>query len=196
MLLHALAGDEPPRPAGQRGTVAADLLPYLRDGRIQPRNPLRLGGELNDFAGKRASSRGGERWPLLIGLRGDLGAGKTTFVRALLRGLGYQARVPSPTYTLLEQYTVGGLAVVHLDLYRLAARASSRISGLRDWLEAAATWVAIEWPERAPELADGATCSSSSRSRRRVVDGVTVAGRTRARNRGVADRSSDSALIT
>lgn len=110
--------------------------------------------ELIDFAGKAGRRLvAAKRWPLLIGLRGDLGAGKTTFVRALLRGLGYQARVPSPTYTLLEHYAVGGLAVVHLDLYRLASEGELENLGLRDWLEAPATWVLIEWPERAPELA-------------------------------------------
>jgi tRNA threonylcarbamoyl adenosine modification protein YjeE len=61
--------------------------------------------------------------------------------------------VPSPTYTLLEHYTVAGLAVVHLDLYRLASESELENLGLRDWLEAPATWVLIEWPDRAPELA-------------------------------------------
>ena len=110
--------------------------------------------ELIDFAGKAGRRlAAAKRWPLLIGLRGDLGAGKTTFVRALLRGLGYEARVPSPTYTLLEHYAVGGLAVVHLDLYRLASESELENLGLRDWLEAPATWVLIEWPDRVPELA-------------------------------------------
>jgi tRNA threonylcarbamoyladenosine biosynthesis protein TsaE len=110
--------------------------------------------ELIDFAGKAGRRLvAAKRWPLLIGLRGDLGAGKTTFVRALLRGLGYEARVPSPTYTLLEHYTVAGLSIVHLDLYRLASESELENLGLRDWLEAPATWVLIEWPDRAPELA-------------------------------------------
>ena len=110
--------------------------------------------ELIDFAGGAGGRLAAtKRWPLLIGLRGDLGAGKTTFVRALLRGLGYQARVPSPTYTLLEHYAVGELVVVHLDLYRLASEAELENLGLRDWLETSATWVLIEWPDRAPELA-------------------------------------------
>ena len=109
--------------------------------------------ELIDFAGKVGRRlAAAKRWPLLIGLRGELGAGKTTFVRALLRGLGYELRVPSPTYTLLENYTVGGLTVVHLDLYRLASEGELENLGLRDWLEAAATWVLIEWPDRVPEL--------------------------------------------
>ena len=92
-------------------------------------------------------------WPLVIGLRGDLGSGKTTWVRAMLRGLGYSGRVPSPTYTLLEQYTCGDLSVVHLDLYRLRSGEELENLGLRDWLEEPQRWIAVEWPERAPELA-------------------------------------------
>ena len=115
---------------------------------------FRSESELIDFdgeAGRRLAAA--KRWPLLLGLRGELGAGKTTFVRALLRGLGYEARVPSPTYTLLEHYTVGELVVVHLDLYRLASEVELENLGLRDWLETDATWVLIEWPDRAPGLA-------------------------------------------
>jgi tRNA threonylcarbamoyladenosine biosynthesis protein TsaE len=115
---------------------------------------FRSESELTDYAaetGRRLAAA--RRWPLLIGLRGELGAGKTTFARALLRGLGYTARVPSPTYTLLEHYVVGELVVVHLDLYRLASEAELENLGLRDWLEAPATWVLIEWPDRAPGLA-------------------------------------------
>src|SRR5512139_2715873 len=93
-------------------------------------------------------------WPLVIGLRGDLGSGKTTWVRAMLRGLGYLGRVPSPTYTLLEQYACGDLSVVHLDLYRLRGAEELENLGLRDWLEEPQRWIAFEWPERAPVLAE------------------------------------------
>jgi tRNA threonylcarbamoyladenosine biosynthesis protein TsaE len=91
-------------------------------------------------------------WPLVFGLRGDLGSGKTTWVRAMLRGLGYSGRVPSPTYTLLEHYAVGDLSVVHLDLYRLRGEEELENLGLRDWLAEPRRWVAVEWPERAPQL--------------------------------------------
>jgi tRNA threonylcarbamoyladenosine biosynthesis protein TsaE len=117
-------------------------------------------------------------WPLVLGLRGDLGSGKTTWVRAMLRGLGYAGRVPSPTYTLLEQYACEGLAVVHLDLYRLRGDDELENLGLRDWLAEPACWIAVEWPERAPRLAercdlmvDFAVTASGGRR-------VTVAART------------------
>ena len=98
--------------------------------------------------GLRAARCGG----LVVGVRGELGAGKTTWVRGMLRGLGYAQRVPSPTYTLLEHYDLDGLALVHLDLYRLAAEAELENLGLRDWLARPDVWVLVEWPERAPRL--------------------------------------------
>jgi tRNA threonylcarbamoyladenosine biosynthesis protein TsaE len=98
--------------------------------------------------------RAARAWPLVIGLRGDLGSGKTTWARAMLRGLGYRGRVPSPTYTLLEQYACDGLVVVHLDLYRLRGEDELEHLGLRDWLAEPLRWMLIEWPERAPQLAE------------------------------------------
>jgi tRNA threonylcarbamoyladenosine biosynthesis protein TsaE len=92
--------------------------------------------------------------PLIIGLAGDLGVGKTTFVRAMLEGLGYAGRVPSPTYTLLEHYAVGDLNIIHLDLYRLAEARELEFLGLRDWLADPAVWVLAEWPEKGGAFAE------------------------------------------
>lgn len=115
---------------------------------------FRSEAELIDSAGQFARGlRSAGCRPLVIGLAGTLGTGKTTWARAMLRGLGFSGRVPSPTYTLLEQYEVGDLTVVHLDLYRLSGDAELENLGLRDWLADPQTWVVFEWPERAPALA-------------------------------------------
>lgn len=87
--------------------------------------------------------------PLLVGLRGELGAGKTTWVRAALRGLGFTGHVRSPTYTLLEHYPILDLDIVHVDLYRLAGATDLESLGLRDWLAEPKLWLFAEWPDRA-----------------------------------------------
>jgi tRNA threonylcarbamoyladenosine biosynthesis protein TsaE len=92
--------------------------------------------------------------PLIVGLGGDLGVGKTSFVRAMLHGLGYAGRVPSPTYTLLEHYELGSLTLIHLDLYRLAKASELEFLGLRDWLTSPDVWVLAEWPEKGGRFAD------------------------------------------
>ncbi len=84
-------------------------------------------------------------------LQGDLGAGKTTFARALLRSLGVQGRIKSPTYALLEPYDVAGLSIAHMDLYRLENPQAWACAGLRDVLAAPGLKL-IEWPERAAPL--------------------------------------------
>jgi tRNA threonylcarbamoyladenosine biosynthesis protein TsaE len=91
--------------------------------------------------------------PLLIGLEGDLGSGKTTWARAMLRGLGYTGRVPSPTYTLVEHYPFDDFAVAHFDLYRLGGGDELENLGIRDWLADPAAWLLVEWPERAAAIA-------------------------------------------
>ncbi|MFH0342537.1 MAG: tRNA (adenosine(37)-N6)-threonylcarbamoyltransferase complex ATPase subunit type 1 TsaE [Chromatiales bacterium] len=80
-------------------------------------------------------------------LSGDLGAGKTTFVRGLLKALGYRGLVKSPTYTLVETYSIGGRSIHHLDLYRLAGSDELEAIGVRDFVDGK-TLCLIEWPER------------------------------------------------
>jgi len=79
-------------------------------------------------------------------LRGDLGTGKTTLARALLRTLGHVGAVRSPSYTLVEPYDIGGRPVFHLDLYRLSAPGELEYLGLRD-LDPGRDLILVEWPE-------------------------------------------------
>jgi tRNA threonylcarbamoyladenosine biosynthesis protein TsaE len=79
-------------------------------------------------------------------LEGDLGTGKTTLTRGILRQLGHSGAVRSPTYTLLEPYQLAQGALYHLDLYRLTDPEDLEDLGLRDLLAEPALWV-IEWPE-------------------------------------------------
>jgi tRNA threonylcarbamoyladenosine biosynthesis protein TsaE len=90
--------------------------------------------------------------PLFIALRGDLGAGKSVLARAIARGAGVAATMPSPTYNLLFRYPAAdGAEVVHLDLYRLERPQEVIELGWRE-LGAAHEIVVVEWPERAEKL--------------------------------------------
>jgi tRNA threonylcarbamoyladenosine biosynthesis protein TsaE len=87
----------------------------------------------------------------VVYLRGDLGAGKTTLVRGLLRALGYEGRVKSPTYTLLESYELSRFVLQHYDLYRMIDPREWLDAGFRDECNANALCV-VEWPEKAKGL--------------------------------------------
>jgi tRNA threonylcarbamoyladenosine biosynthesis protein TsaE len=83
----------------------------------------------------------------IVYLEGELGAGKTTFARGVLRSLGVAGEIRSPSYTLLEPYSASGLTLVHLDLYRLRSPEELDPLGLRDFAQPGHLWL-IEWPER------------------------------------------------
>jgi tRNA threonylcarbamoyladenosine biosynthesis protein TsaE len=83
----------------------------------------------------------------VVYLHGDLGAGKTTLARGLLRAAGVEGTLRSPTYTLMEPYAAGGQSFLHLDLYRLADPAEVEQLGLRDYPVESTVWL-VEWPEK------------------------------------------------
>jgi tRNA threonylcarbamoyladenosine biosynthesis protein TsaE len=91
-----------------------------------------------------SEARGGR----VVYLHGDLGAGKTTLTRGLLRALGWTAAVKSPTYTLVELYELSSLNLYHFDLYRFNHPSEWLTAGLADLLDERSLAV-IEWPERA-----------------------------------------------
>src|SRR5687767_10874797 len=96
----------------------------------------------------------GEQWGLeaqrgwVIGLSGDLGAGKTQLVKGIARGLGSPDQVHSPTFALLHEYSGGRLPLVHLDLYRLNNRDEVMGAGLEDYLVTPRGITVVEWIDR------------------------------------------------
>ena len=97
-------------------------------------------------------------WVLL--LNGELGAGKSTFARAVIRAAGHNGPVPSPTYTLVEPYETPAGRIYHVDLYRVAGDEELRYLG---WNELDDGCRLVEWPDRAPQLQASADLSLTLR---------------------------------
>lgn len=115
----------------------------------------------------------------LVTLSGDLGAGKTTLVRAVLRALGHEGSVKSPTFTLVEPYEIEGRPIYHFDLYRLADPEELEFLGLADYF-ADQSLALIEWPERAagalPPMDLQLELTHQGTARELVVQAGTVVG--------------------
>ncbi|MEO6185403.1 MAG: tRNA (adenosine(37)-N6)-threonylcarbamoyltransferase complex ATPase subunit type 1 TsaE [Steroidobacteraceae bacterium] len=100
------------------------------------------------LAGRMARCLPASRQAFVIYLHGDLGTGKTTVTRGMLRALGEPGAVRSPTYGLIAEYGTPEGTVLHLDLYRLRSPAELQQLGLADYLPGSRLWL-IEWPEMA-----------------------------------------------
>lgn len=119
---------------------------------------------------------------LILYLHGDLGAGKTTLVRGLVHALGYAGKVKSPTYTLVENYTIGQppFNLYHFDLYRFNDDEEWEAAGFRDYFNTESVCL-IEWPEKAENVLPlpdiNITFTILSAGRKVTLDAPTDQGR-------------------
>lgn len=129
----------------------------------------------------RAARQLGSASPLVLYLQGDLGAGKTSFARGMLRALGEDGPVRSPTYGLVSEYGTPQGRVVHIDLYRLRSPAELSALGLADLVPGSLLWL-VEWPEKGrggvmPEADAVLQLAVEGAGRRLQAQAMTSAGR-------------------
>ncbi len=110
--------------------------------------------DMQSFAEKMAKDCKKYNRNLLVYLSGDLGTGKTTFSRYFIQAFGWEGKVKSPTYTLVEHYDFGGINVYHLDLYRLSAPEEVNFLGLEEIYNSLdnVSIILIEWAEKAADV--------------------------------------------
>ena len=113
----------------------------------KPDRTVDLPTETDTLALGEALARGLERG-VVVFLAGDLGAGKTTLARGMLRGLGFAGRVKSPTFTLVEVYKLSRLYLYHFDFYRFDSPRELGDAGFREAFDREAVCL-VEWPEKA-----------------------------------------------
>jgi len=140
----------PPDVGGERGQIKRLILTILH----KPDHKLRIARFLATEAETLALGAAlSEDLPaaLVIYLIGDLGAGKTTLARGILRGLGFEGRVKSPTYTLVEVYKFSRLYLYHFDFYRFDDPEELADSGFREYFDGSGVCL-VEWPAKAAGL--------------------------------------------
>lgn len=111
----------------------------------------------------------------IVAFTGDLGAGKTAFVRGMARGLGISERVTSPTFTIVNEYEGSVRPLFHFDLYRLNCSDELFDIGWEDYLVRGGI-CAVEWSERAPEAMEGCICVDISRGASEEQRIITIEG--------------------
>ena len=102
-----------------------------------------IGKKISNFITKKNNS-----YPFLIFLIGELGAGKTTLCKGILRGLGHKGVVKSPTYNIVETYEISGFLIFHFDFYQISYPKELSNIGIQEYLDTNNGVSIIEWPEK------------------------------------------------
>jgi len=126
------------------------LILAVSEAKSMSEHLIELAEEADTLALGASLARGVEGG-LVLYLAGDLGSGKTTLARGLIRALGYPGRIKSPTYALVEVYDLSSIHLYHFDFYRFEKKQEWEDAGFREYFAPDAVCV-VEWPERAGDL--------------------------------------------